>query len=362
MKIGILITDVTYAGGTEKITQTLSDVFHKNGHSVSIITCHKANKKCAFEFSPNVKIIDIRDQEARKCRLNRIADYLRTIRKVKSIIKKNSFDILICQSFAMSLIGYFASIGTSTKVISCEHTSYDYYLPWIRRATIELYKRTKALVVINQTDASKYKEFLDNVFYIPNIVELNPTISQQQLYPRHQNHRLVSVGRIEHHKGFDRLIKAMKIVVKRYPKIELSIYGYGSEFNNIKELISNFNLENNIELKGVSTNLDEIYKDKTIFILPSRIEGFGLVLIEAANYGLPLISFDCPNGPRDILKNNRGILVPDGDIEALGNSIIELINYNLWEVYHKKSLELVEDYRESSIYPQWNQLFKRVNS
>lgn len=358
MRIGILISDITRSGGTEKITTTIANVFEDKFNEVTIISCYKSEPSLAFHLDKRISTVYLNEQCAKESKYGRVIDYFSLIRKLRKQLSSQSFDILLCQSFPMTFIGLMASKGLNLKVIACEHTSYEYYSPAIRSLTTKFYKKAAALVVINRTDAQKYSEECSTVCYIPNIVDAKAIpLSGRHVTPHH----IVSVGRLEHHKGFDRLIRAMAEVIKSHPEAILSIYGDGTERDNLRLLINELHLDKNVCLKGVVTDQNVLYSDKSIYVLPSRIEGFGLVLVEAASYGLPLIAFDCPNGPRDILINDSGILVEDNNIEALSKAILHLIDSEAdWSYYQQKSLKIPPLYVSDTIYQQWENLFQRI--
>ena len=153
----------------------------------------------------------------------------------------------------------------------------------------------------------------------------------------------------------------MSVVVAKHEDWVLHIYGQGAYKKQLEEQIRSLRLENNVILKGNSDDLTKAYLDSSIYVLPSRFEGFGLVLIEAASFGLPIISFDCPSGPSDILKGDLGRLVPNGDVTQLAESIIQMIeNPQLRMAYARKGKEIVEKYDESRIYPLWDELFNSL--
>ena len=96
--------------------------------------------------------------------------------------------------------------------------------------------------------------------------------------------------------------------------------------------------------------------------MSSRFEGFGLVLVEAAACGLPVVSFDCPNGPADILSPDLGILVKNGDVDGLRNALLTLMgNVDLRAEYAAKGKEIVEKYSEERIYQKWEHLFRLLS-
>ena len=138
--------------------------------------------------------------------------------------------------------------------------------------------------------------------------------------------RVIAVGRLEWVKGFDRLIKAWKIVDMHHPEWVLDIYGEGSLEDELKRMIDEQNLSGCVEIHPFTSNIQEEYAKSSILVSSSHYEGFSLVIIEAMRVGVPCVAFDCPYGPRTIIKNGKsGYYVPDGNIRALANRIISLI-------------------------------------
>lgn len=135
----------------------------------------------------------------------------------------------------------------------------------------------------------------------------------------------MAAGRIERIKGFDLLVEAWKEVVTRYPDWTLRIAGGGNPYE-LTQIIKEQKLEESVKLTGPVKEMSAEYLNSSIFVLSSRSEPFGLVLIEAMSFGVPVVSFDCPNGPREIINDGvDGKLVENGNIKALATAITEMI-------------------------------------
>lgn len=357
MNIAFLINDITRFGGTERITVTLANSFLKHGHQVSIISNLHEYSQLHFNLDSNIKVLYIHPiYKKKEKRLLRIIEYLKTLPLLKKILKDNHFDLIIGQSFPMNAILYFTN--GKVKQIACEHIFYSYYSSKILRAfRIFIYKRVAAVIVLNTMDYNCFKKHIYNVRLIPNMNYLKASNLQSSL----SNKTIISAGRLNYQKGFDLLIEAMSIVVTKHKDWELHIYGKGECRKQLEEQISLLHLEKNVILKGHSDDLTQAYLNSSIYVLPSRFEGFGLVLIEAASFGLPIISFDCPNGPRDILSERKGILVPNEDVNELSKQIMFLIeNPDKMHELAIKSTEIVTFYSEENIYKLWKQLFETI--
>lgn len=358
MNIAFLINDMTRSGGTERITATLANSFARHGHNVTIISNLREYSQLHFNLAPGIGMVYIHSNyDKKRKRLARVIEYLRTIPLLKNVLRNSQFDLIIGQSFPMNIILYFAK--GKIKHIACEHIFYSYYPNKIVRAfRIFLYKKAAAVVVLNTDDYKCFEKYIHNVRLIPNMNYLKASNPQSLL----NNKIIISAGRLNFQKGFDLLIEAMSIVVRKHEDWVIHIYGQGTYKKQLEEQIRSLRLENNVILKGNSNDLTNAYLDSSIYVLPSRFEGFGLVLIEAASFGLPIISFDCPSGPSDILKGDLGILVPNGDVTQLAESIIQMIeNPQLRMAYARKGKEIVEKYDEEKIYPLWDELFNSLS-
>lgn len=171
---------------------------------------------------------------------------------------------------------------------------------------------------------------------------------------------VIAVGRYVYQKGFDLLIEAWRTVAARHPAWNLRIYGGGDkdEFVALKE---KYGLES-LHLEGQTQQIIEKYSESSLYVLSSRFEGFGMVLVEAMACGVPPVSFACPCGPRDIINDNvDGLLVEDGNLEQLAEKICYLIEHE--EIRREMGRQArigAERFRIEKIGQQWEQLFNQL--
>ncbi|MBQ0616199.1 glycosyltransferase, partial [Proteus mirabilis] len=154
----------------------------------------------------------------------------------------------------------------------------------------------------------------------------NPsTFKKQSTLPLIKNKTVISIGRLEPQKGFDKLINI-------WEKSELKDYGWkpfivgnGKEYNNLLSLISEKNLNNNIKILPPTKNINKIYKSASIYCMTSRFEGMPLVLLEALSFNLPLIAYDCNTGPSEIITSDEnGLLIENTNTEHYISALSKL--------------------------------------
>ena len=173
---------------------------------------------------------------------------------------------------------------------------------------------------MTEEDKSAWPE-LQNICVIPDPLSFSPT-----QYSLLTEKRIIAVGRYVYQKGFDLLLKAWAKIEKQYSDWELVIFGDGNRVP-YEQLMSDLGIDTTrCHLNGPTTDIQKEYINSSIFVLSSRFEGFGMVLIEAMACGLPVVSYACPCGPKDIIKDGEdGLLVDNGNVNALAETMSCLI-------------------------------------
>lgn len=226
-----------------------------------------------------------------------------------------------------------------------------------QRQLIENVRKLAAFVVLSHEDAGYWAE-LDNLTVIYNPLSITPSHVSSL-----NDKQVIAAGRLTFQKGFDRLISAWKIVAARHPDWVLKIYGPGDK-DNLSGLISDLGINGSCHLAGSTANIVEKYCESSIFTLSSRYEGFGLVLVEAMACGLPVVSFDCPCGPREIVRDGEvGFLVENGNIEQLADKICYLIEHeDIRKMMGNKAQDHAQNFDIANISKQWKELFNALLS
>ncbi|GHT65763.1 glycosyl transferase [Bacteroidia bacterium] len=218
-------------------------------------------------------------------------------------------------------------------------------------------KQLKSLIVLTEEEKTCWEDS-DNVEVIPN-----PLPFETQHFSTTKNKKAIAVGRLVYEKGFDLLIKAWEKVSARHPDWELTIYGDGKEKEALSELIGKNNLDQAVKLPGSVDNIQELYPDYSMLIFPTRyLDSFGMVIIEAMSCGVPVIAFDAPCGPKDLIRNGtNGFLVEAGDVDGLAGTINKLIESDdLRDAMGKAAVKFSENHRIEKIMSRWIHLFEKL--
>ena len=176
--------------------------------------------------------------------------------------------------------------------------------------------------------------------------------------------KIISVGRLEKVKGFDRLIEIAKIVFedKVTEKWEWHIYGEGPERESLENIIRKYNLEKKVILKGNVENIYELYKEYSFYVMTSYFEGLPMVLLEAKANSLPIISFDINTGPSEIIRDGvDGYLVRNEDIWKMSKKIIELIKAEDMRInFSLNTKRNLYKFNKNKILKKWKKILEEV--
>lgn len=369
MKILFCIRGLFNSGGMERVLIKRINYLVKNfKYECVIITTDQNNRGNFFELDRKIRHEDLGINYYSNTGniLKRTIVYLQKQKdhkeKLKNIIKKYKPDIIISMGDDEKYI--LPSIKGKSKIILEHHFEKNFLLKESRGV---LYK-IKNYVFLKKEEQllNKYDEFLvltkeDKKQYRSQKVRVinNPLSFYPKEVSKLENKKVISVGRLVHQKGYDLLINVWKKVIEKCPEWTLDIYGEGELREVLQEKINNYKLENSIFLRGIEKNIQDKYLESSIYVMSSRYEGFGMVLVEAQACGLPIVSFDCPCGPKDIVTDGEdGFLCKVGDINDMANKIIYLIeNEDKRKTTGEKARKSSLNFLENKIMNKWNKLF-----
>ncbi|MCD6640872.1 MAG: glycosyltransferase family 4 protein [Nocardioides sp.] len=231
---------------------------------------------------------------------------------------------------------------------------------WVMAAQREALEGLDAFVVLTAEDEADYRAWVPGararVVTIPNasswaVAGGPPDLSVPVA---------VTGGRFEHRKGFVRMVQAWAQVAGEFPQWQLHIYGSGAEQGRIEAAIESGGVADSVVLKGYSQDFDRVLRSGSVYLMASHYEGFPMVLVEAMGSGLPLVAYDCPRGPADVIEDGvNGRLVPDGDRDAYAEALREVLSdLGVRERMARAGLERARAYQPEVITQRWRELIE----
>jgi glycosyltransferase involved in cell wall biosynthesis len=392
VKIRFLIANAYGVGGTIKATYNLAGEL-ANRHDVEIVSVHRHRDVPAFPIPPGVELRALVDRSTRVRR----ADGRRTglVSRAKGRAKRwarrrpsrvihprdfryknfNALSDLRLVQFLRSvddgvLIGTRAGLNLaiarfarpSVIRVGQEHLNMTKYGEEIRRAFRRYYPRLDAYSVLTQADAAAFSELLDGATRI--VCNANGVSDLGGVRSSNESNIIVAAGRLVPQKGFDRLIPAWAKVAQKYPDWELRIFGAGKLRERLDDQICELGVAESARLMGYTDRLPEEMAQAAFFVMSSRFEGFPMVLLEAMGCGLPIVSFDCPNGPRDLITHGKdGFLAPNGDIDGLAAAMIEMIELGAARPsFGDAAFAKAKEYELGPVARRWEELLMELAS
>jgi len=367
MRIMYITDALAVWGGIERVlSDKMNYLVQEYGYDVYIVTTEQGKHEIPFPLDERIHVQDLnirfhqqynytgfkRMQKYRELELlykNRLKDYILEIKP----------DVISCirDGYASTVLDIKGSIPTIFEshamyrdVVYEKSTLLHRFLIYLKR---KKFGRLDKIVTLTQGDADDWKYVCDRVSIIPNVVHLNTSGK----YSSCDEKNIIFAGRFDIQKDFGSMIKIWDIVQQRHNDWVLNVYGNG-ELKQFYENVVQAKKLNIIIHPAVSDIMDK-YRESSMLVMSSLYEPFGLVLPEAMSCGLPVVAFDCPYGPADIIKNGvDGFLVEDRNIEAFANRVCQLIeDVELRRKMGKAAIQSAQRYSNDIIMPQWKRLF-----
>lgn len=230
------------------------------------------------------------------------------------------------------------------------------FFKWVAHHKIDLARKFDCSVLLTERDRQGYKGLM-NTAVIPNPI----TVFSEKMSPL-TNKVVLAVGRLGIEKNFTELVEIWAMMAKDYPDWTLRIVGDGYEKEAICRAIQKYGLEAQVELLPFTNKIQEHYCGASVYAMTSVFESFGLVLVEAASIGLPLVAYDCPCGPSDIIKDGEdGFLIPMHDKDAYSKALRRLIeDESLRKRMGANAEKNSERFSLDAVMHQWEELFAKL--
>lgn len=382
IRVHVLLMHAYGMGGTIRTALNLAEHLAP-AHDVEIVSVVRRRDSPFFAFPSGVEVASLDDQRPSAQGGRAAGRVRRLLRGMPSVlVHPDDHNYAACSLLSDALLlrrlwslpdGVLITTRPSFNLLAAhlrppglvtvgqEHMNFASHLPGISRAMRRAYRRLDALAVLTHDDRRDYVAMLagapTRVERIPNALpRLGGGVSDLTAPV------VVAAGRLNVQKGFDLLVDAFARVADRAPDWQLRIYGSGQEHAALRERIDALELYDRVFLMGRTARMGEELAKGSLFALSSRFEGFGMVIVEAMSKGLPVVSFDCPRGPSEIITPGRdGLLVANGDVGGLADGLLELIEDEpRRRALGAAALETSRAYDLAAIGARWEELLEAI--
>ena len=365
------------AGGTERVVSLKANYFaYVLGYDVTIIVTDGRNSNSFFHLSDKVKVINLGlnfEEIWNIPFIKKVFLYLKKQRNYKKLLKSELMRIRpdITITTLRREINFIIEINDGSRKIGEQHLSRSNYrktdprftnicekifFGWWKNEVVSSIMKLDKLVVLTPDAASEWPE-VKNIMMIPDPLPIKVDRCSTTSYKR-----VITIGRYSFEKGYDLLLKVWSIVEKKLSDWQLDIFAMGDPTPYVKMMDDLSIDKKRCHLNSSVVDVEDEYMKSSILVQPSRTEGFGLVIVEAMSCGLPVVSFDCENGPRSIITNGEdGFLIPPFDVEMFANSLMRLMSDDdLRESMGEKGKQNSQRYDIDIVGQQWKQLFDEL--
>ena len=369
-KVTILSLHLGY-GGIEQYISSLCNMLNDD-YVIEIISTYKLMEKPAFNFDEtieisylinegpnkdtlkkaikNKKIIEILKEGLKSLKILYQKKYL-NIEKIENITSKY---IITTRDFHNELVGIYSRYDQIK--IATEHNYHNDDKKYINKV-VNSVKNVNYFILVSEVLRDFYNDKVNaECIYIPNVIDNLPKKKTSC-----EKHNIISIGRLSKEKAQIDLIDVINLVKEKYKDVKLYLIGDGEEKEKITDYINKHKLNKNVVLTGFLSKNDIELKvlDSQIFATTSLIESFGLVVIEACSYNLPVVAFDSAIGIKYLLKEDAGILVKDRNKKEMAKEIIKLFEDKKYkEKIAKKGHENSKKYLAKNVKKQWLEIIK----
>ena len=365
------------AGGVERVLTLKANYFAEQfGYDITIILTEGKDKPLFYPLSDTIKVInlDINFEELWTCSfVRKIIVYLKKQRRFRKALTNELMSIRpdITVSLLRREINFITGIKDGSRKIGEMHINRANYRNfnteqtnflkrlfakfWSNSLLSHLQKLDK-LIVLTEIDRETWTE-LNNVVAIPDPLSFTPS-SISPLVEK----RVVAIARYSHEKGIDLLLQAWSQVEKSNGEWRLDVFGDGDRTTYEQQIAQLCIDRSRCVLHGRTNNVEQEYCNSSLFVLSSRFEGFGMVLTEAMACGLPVVSFDCPWGPRSIITDGEdGLLAENGNVAALASKLSMLMgDATLRKTMAQTAVRNVQRFSMVKVAERWKSLFDEL--
>lgn len=356
-KVLILCSRLDMPGGIERSVTNIANLLQSNGFDITILILdhskelfYPINDRITIRQLPlNFGITDSGTIFSRKLSLLRETNILR--KEIKQIQPA----IILSTEYHFTIVAWFAKKRMHVRQYAREAFHFhnlDKNLFW-KTLIRWIYKHLNGVICLNKDEALLYQKLGCKTFVVPNFISL---VSEKSLQ---REKVLLTISRLSRTKGVDQIPSVAEIIFKENPAWKWIIIGNGQEEEELRNEIEKKMLQQQVQVVSPgSHDLEFFYRTASIYISTSRFEGFPNVILEAMSHGLPCVAFDCPTGPRHIIKHNEdGILVENENISAMAEAVKRLIgNETFRKQLAENAIKNINRFSPANVLRKWRSI------
>jgi len=359
MRITLVIFSLV-AGGAERMMAAMANHWAEKGWTVSLLTLDSGKEPPFYPLHPAVRHSPLALASVAANPFQALRSNIHRIRRLRAAIRETQPDIVISLMSETNVQTLLATRGMGVPVLVQEQND-PFHLQIGRQWNVLrrwMYPRASHVVVLTERSLSFFsRRIRQRARVIPNpaIVNVPP---RTPFSNRGQAKTMIAMGRLVPQKGLDLLLQAFARVADRHPDWSLEVLGEGRLRGELEAQVQSLGLMGRVRLPGTTKQPHEKLRNADLFVMSSRHEGFPLSLCEAMACGLPAVSFDCPTGPREIIRDGvDGILVPPENVAALSDAMDELMrDEQRRESLAARAPEVLDRFSLQKIMGQWEAL------
>jgi len=322
--VAIFLSDMTFAGGIQRVAAGLTRDFQP-WYDTVLLTVEPLKSPAFYEAGLDFRSLNFLRNASSRLRV--LYGLFVAGRRLRRFVLQNKIDTVVAIWYDWASVAALL-LPRSVKKIGWEHISYSEPTETWQKIRSRTYRYLDAVVSLTETDLPAFEKIASKVQCIPNYVpaiEPDPADARENI--------LLTVGHLISRKGIDRLLLALKQPLLDNPTWKLVVVGGGEKgradsgyLDSVMTLIQTLQLQGRVEFHSATERIDDWYSRASIYVMGSRMEGLPMVLIEAKAHGLPAVAFDCPTGPREIIRTGVDGFLVDNDSDEFGRSVAKLMN------------------------------------